>query len=114
MSLRIPSFGCAVVIQHRKEHRACPRLNIRAQGLRDEGRSSNDVDSNMKILKHRLEIMRTKERLEMSSRSYGWDCATRPTPKYEKQPKYRPTSLSVLMGSALLCAFSAIISHLNL
>ncbi|PWA99701.1 hypothetical protein CTI12_AA002290 [Artemisia annua] len=73
MSTTIPSFAHVTTLSIHKVHRASTRLDIRAHGFRDEGRSSNHVDSSMKLLKDRIEVMRTKERLEKSCRPNGWD-----------------------------------------
>ncbi|KAI3785226.1 hypothetical protein L1987_44341 [Smallanthus sonchifolius] len=121
MSTMIPSFTCVVVQPRLQEHRVRSWLEIRAQSLGDQGRSSNLVDSSMKILKDRIEVIRTKERLERRSKPYGWDYDSNYISKHKKQPEYTNTpalicgtlSLSVLTGTALLHIFS-VIAHLNL
>ncbi|CAH1421353.1 unnamed protein product [Lactuca virosa] len=118
MSTMIPSFTCVTVL---KKHKSCSQLEIRAQSLRDEGRSSNIVDSNMKILKDRIEAMRMKERLEMNCRPNGWDYTSSYIRKPKKQQEYLQTvalicgttSLPVLIGTGLLCIFS-VIARVNL
>lgn len=85
------------------------------------GRSRNLVDSNMKLLKDRIEVMRTKERLERNCRPYGWDYASNYIHKPKRQHEYQQTialicgaaSLPILFGTFFLCIFSAI-AHLNL
>ncbi|KAM0032414.1 hypothetical protein Hdeb2414_s0016g00474751 [Helianthus debilis subsp. tardiflorus] len=121
MLMSTPSSACAMVLPLRKEHKACTRLYVKAQSLRDEGRSSNLVDSNIKLLKERIEVMRAKERLERSHIPYGWDYAS----KYiEKRPKKQPeflqtialmcgaSSLSIFIGTLFLCIFSIVV-HLQ-
>ncbi|KAI3500173.1 hypothetical protein L1887_35990 [Cichorium endivia] len=117
MSTMIPSFTCVTVL---KNHRSHPRLQIRAQSLRDEGRSSNLVDSNMKILKDRIEAMRMRETLERNCRPYGWDYTSNYIRKPKKQAEYLQTvaricgtmSLPVLIGTGFLYIFS-VIAHVN-
>ncbi|KAI3726434.1 hypothetical protein L1987_66231 [Smallanthus sonchifolius] len=121
MSTMISSFTCAVVPPLRPEHRVRSWLQIRAQSLGDKGRSRNLVDSSMKILKDRIEVIRTKERLERRSRPHGWDYDSNYISRHRKQPEYTKTlalicgtsSLSVLTGTALLYIFS-VIAHLSL
>ncbi|KAK1433217.1 hypothetical protein QVD17_10126 [Tagetes erecta] len=117
-----PSFGRVTVLPLHKEHKAHARLDVRAQGLRDEGRSNNSVDSNMKLLKDRIEVMRAKERLERShNKPCGWDQASQYVHKRpEKQPEYLQTlalvfgmsSLPIFIGTVLLCIISIIV-HLK-
>ncbi|KAI3500175.1 hypothetical protein L1887_35992 [Cichorium endivia] len=118
MSTMIPSFTCVTVL---KKYRPHSRLMIRAQSLGEEGRSSNLVDSNMKILKDRIEVVRMKERLERNCRPNGWDYTSTYIHKPKKQPEHLQgiaqicgtTSLSVLVGTGLLFIFS-VIAHVNL
>ncbi|KAL8250019.1 hypothetical protein R6Q59_033712 [Mikania micrantha] len=55
MLVPIPSFATVLPLQ--KHHKTCTRLHVKAQSLHDEGRSSNIVDSNMKLLKERIEFI---------------------------------------------------------
>ncbi|KAF9625594.1 hypothetical protein IFM89_024367 [Coptis chinensis] len=49
------------------------KQQVRAQALGDEGRSINMVDANMKVLRERIEEIRTKERLHRTYRGeHGW------------------------------------------
>lgn len=41
MSMSIPSFACVTILPLQKELKARPRLEIRAQSLQDEGKTSN-------------------------------------------------------------------------
>ncbi|XVF71513.1 hypothetical protein PTKIN_Ptkin12aG0043700 [Pterospermum kingtungense] len=52
-------------------------LQVRARSCRDEeGRSSNNVDANMGVLRERIELIKMKEKLEMSCTcKYGWNYA---------------------------------------
>lgn len=86
------------------------------------GRSKNIVDSNMKLLKDRIEVMRAKERLERSHKSNGWDQASQYVYKRsKKQPEYLQTialicgmsSFPILIGTLLLCIIS-IVAHLSI
>ncbi|MFS7973486.1 hypothetical protein Hanom_Chr09g00857061 [Helianthus anomalus] len=122
MSTMMPSFGCAVVVWPvRAEHRVRSWLEVRARSLGDEGRSSNLVDSNMKILKDRIEVIRKKDILERKCRPCGWDYDSSYVTKHKKQHEYTKTialicgtsSLSVLIGTSLLYIVS-VIAHLNL
>ncbi|KAL7221590.1 hypothetical protein ACSBR1_023530 [Camellia fascicularis] len=64
--------------------RARPSLEFRAQSCRDEGRSSNIVDANLRVLRERIEEVRMKERLERCCTSEnGWNYA----PCYESKTK---------------------------
>ncbi|KAJ9562191.1 hypothetical protein OSB04_007351 [Centaurea solstitialis] len=137
-----------VLPRRQRKQKRCSELQIRAQSLRDEaltiiayrfllckplvscpltlfkyffitGRPSNLVDSNMEILKNRIEVMRTKERLERNCRPSGWDYTSSYIRKPKKQPEYPQialicgtSSLSILVGTTLLCVFS-VIAHLN-
>ncbi|KAI7749023.1 hypothetical protein M8C21_009929 [Ambrosia artemisiifolia] len=118
-----PSFACATILPLQKEHKRYTRLHVRAQSLGDDqGRSSNLVDSNMKLLKERIEVMRAKERLERNHRPQGWDYTSNYIQKRpKKQPEYLQTialicgtsSSSILLGTLLLCIFS-FIAHLKI
>ncbi|KVH92436.1 uncharacterized protein LOC112515890 [Cynara cardunculus var. scolymus] len=118
MSTSVSPLAYAAVLPPRQKVHL--RLEIRAQSVRDEGRSSNLVDSSMKVLKDRIEVMRTKEILERNCRPYGWDGASSYIQKPKKQPEFPQTialicgtsSLPILVGTALLCVISAI-AHLN-
>ncbi|KAL8250020.1 hypothetical protein R6Q59_033713 [Mikania micrantha] len=121
MSALITSFACEV--GRLQEHRGRSWLKVRAHSLRDEeGRSDNIVDSNMKLLKERIEVLRAKERLEINHRSYGRDYTSKYIHKRpKKQTKYLQTialicgtsSLPILFGTLLLSIFSIIV-HLNI
>ncbi|KAI3785227.1 hypothetical protein L1987_44342 [Smallanthus sonchifolius] len=122
MLVSVPSLARATVLPLHKEHKARARLHVRAQSLRDEGRLRNLVDSNMKLLKDRIEVMRAKERLERNHRPDGWDYESKYIQKRpRKQPEYLQTialicgasSLSILIGTILLCIFSIIV-HLKI
>ncbi|KAI3726435.1 hypothetical protein L1987_66232 [Smallanthus sonchifolius] len=122
MLVSVPSFARATVLPLHKEHKARACLHVRAQSLRDEGRSRNLVDSNMKLLKDRIEVMRAKESLKRNHRPDGWDYASKYIQKRpKKQPEYLQTialicgtsSLSILIGTILLCMFSIIV-HLKM
>ncbi|KAL8192126.1 hypothetical protein R6Q57_027988 [Mikania cordata] len=97
MLVSIQSLACATISPLQKKHDASKRLLVRAESLRDEGRSNNIVDSNMKLLKERIEVLGAKERLEINHRSYGQDY----TSKYiHKRPKKQTQYLQTL---ALIC-----------
>ncbi|KAF5780279.1 hypothetical protein HanRHA438_Chr11g0483721 [Helianthus annuus] len=122
MSISIPSFVCAMILPLQKEHKMRSCLNIRAQSFKDEGRWSNLVDSNMKLLEYRIEVIRTKERLKRNHRPCEWDNTSEYLNQSPvKQPEYLQTialicglpSLTILIGTTLLFIF-AIIVHLGI
>ncbi|RVW87731.1 hypothetical protein CK203_043935 [Vitis vinifera] len=61
MTYSLPAFS--VVIKPSFKHSSHKRLQVRAQSYRDEGRSSNMVDANLRVLKERIDVVRMKERL---------------------------------------------------
>ncbi|KAL8231149.1 hypothetical protein R6Q57_000927 [Mikania cordata] len=145
LEMLVPKPSFATILPLQKHHKSRTRLHVKAQSLRDKdihvcmfgydlfefievlislliGRSSNIVDSNMKLLKERIEVMRTKERLEINHRSNGWDYTSKYIHKNpKKQPQHLQTialicgasSLSILSGTLLLCIFSIIV-HLKM
>ncbi|KAL9343916.1 hypothetical protein Peur_064347 [Populus x canadensis] len=49
-------------------------MQVRAQRFRDEGKSSNNVDANLGVLRERIEEVKIRERLERGCRcEYGWN-----------------------------------------
>ncbi|XP_011021331.1 PREDICTED: uncharacterized protein LOC105123439 isoform X2 [Populus euphratica] len=49
-------------------------MQVRAQRFRDEGKSGNNVDANLSVLRERIEEVRIRERLERGFRcKYGWN-----------------------------------------
>ncbi|KAK9271750.1 hypothetical protein L1049_002113 [Liquidambar formosana] len=74
MASSLPSFSALVKPPLKCNTRRS--LQVRAQGFRDEGRSSNIVDANLCVLRERIDVMRIKERLERCcSAAYGWNYA---------------------------------------
>ncbi|KAK6125404.1 hypothetical protein DH2020_040873 [Rehmannia glutinosa] len=60
-----------------KKSRFYQSLQVRAQSYRDEGRSNNIVDSNLHVLRERIEQIKNKERLERCCVSEpGWNYAS--------------------------------------
>lgn len=90
------------------------------------GRSNNFVDSNMKLLKDRIEVIRTKERLERNYRPRVKDYTSKyinpcPEQQPEKESEYLQTlalicgtfSSPILVGVAFLCIFYVLV-HLKI
>ncbi|KAL3568364.1 hypothetical protein D5086_031015 [Populus alba] len=49
-------------------------MQVRAQRFRDEGKSSNNDDANLSVLRERIEEVKIRERLERGCRcEYGWN-----------------------------------------
>lgn len=101
-------------------------LQVRAQSFGDEGRSSNMVDANLRILKERMEQVRNNGRLERccSRSEQGWNYAS----GYHNYEYKRETMLSqcfdlmgliagtvgltIVTATFLLCLVSLVL-HLN-
>ncbi|KAI3777246.1 hypothetical protein L1987_47044 [Smallanthus sonchifolius] len=122
MSISIHSFAFSMILPLQKENKARSRLDIKAQSVQDEGRSSNLVDSNMKLFKDRIEVMRTKERLEQNHRPCGWVYMSKYiNQRPKKQPEYLQTitlicgtyGASIIIGIGILCILSIIV-HLKI
>ncbi|KAG6720444.1 hypothetical protein I3842_03G061800 [Carya illinoinensis] len=55
------------------KHHARQAMQIRAQSFSNEGKSSNIVDANLTILREKIELLKTKERLERCCRFRLWE-----------------------------------------
>ncbi|RVW83509.1 hypothetical protein CK203_064935 [Vitis vinifera] len=87
MTYSLPAFS--VVIKPSFKHSSHKRLQVRAQSYRDEGRSSNMVDANLRVLKERIDVVRMKERLERCCRhEYGWNYASGNDCKLQKDTEF--------------------------
>ncbi|KZV26762.1 hypothetical protein F511_31750 [Dorcoceras hygrometricum] len=69
------AYLCSTILTCKKS-RSCQSFQVRAQSYRDEGRSSSIVDSNLRVLRERIQEVKLKERIE---RCYvaeiGWNYA---------------------------------------
>ncbi|XAR71393.1 hypothetical protein NMG60_11028628 [Bertholletia excelsa] len=122
MASSLPSFLPAVMPSR---NRPKPFLQVRAQSCRDEGRSNNFVDANLRVLRERIEELRTKERLERCYRSaIGWNYA--PGYDYKRKSSERKSQLLELFGlacgtfgltigscSLCLCLVSLLVHHMS-
>ncbi|WOG92906.1 hypothetical protein DCAR_0312184 [Daucus carota subsp. sativus] len=109
---------------HCKNLRRSSLKVIRAQNYKDEGRSSNMVDANLRVLKERIEQVRNKERLERCCTSeQGWNYTPVYSSHYKKQDVlsqcydliglvFGTAGLAVLFGTLVLCMFSLLL-HLK-
>ncbi|CBI33583.3 uncharacterized protein LOC109123907 [Vitis vinifera] len=122
MTYSLPAFS--VVIKPSFKHSSHKRLQVRAQSYRDEGRSSNIVDANLRVLKERIDVVRMKERLERCCRhEYGWNYASGNDCKLQKDTEFSHlfdlvglvggfVSLTIFSGTVGLCLVSLLV-HLN-
>ncbi|KAL6324794.1 hypothetical protein AAG906_018321 [Vitis piasezkii] len=122
MTYSLPAFS--VVIKPSFKHSSHKRLQVRAQSYRDEGRSSNMVDANLRVLKERIDVVRMKERLERCCRhEYGWNYASGNDCKLQKDTEFSDlfdlvglvggfVSLTIFSGTVGLCLASLLV-HLN-
>ncbi|KAM7516346.1 hypothetical protein LguiA_005929 [Lonicera macranthoides] len=100
-------------------------IQVRARSFRDEGKSSNIVDANLRVLRERMEEIKMKERLERccSREQYGWNYSSSYDYKHKREANLSECfelislvggtiGLTILSGTFLLCLISLIV-HLN-
>ncbi|KAK6151037.1 hypothetical protein DH2020_015969 [Rehmannia glutinosa] len=110
----------------RKKSRFCKSLQVRAQSYKDEGRPNNNiVDSNLHLLREKIEDIKNKERLERCFRvEPGWNYA-RAEISYKAKREKKLVEFVQLVGMAggtlgltilgctfFLCIISLVL-HLN-
>ncbi|KAA8530622.1 hypothetical protein F0562_005444 [Nyssa sinensis] len=122
MASSFPSF-CSVMAPSLKRN-SPQSLQVRAQSFRDEGRSRNNVDANLSVLRERIEEVRMKERLERCCRSVnGWNNPAGYNYKCKRGMELSQFSellglvggtigLTILSGTFSLCLISLLV-HLN-
>ncbi|KAG8384139.1 hypothetical protein BUALT_Bualt04G0087200 [Buddleja alternifolia] len=122
----LPAYTCTAILPCKKS-RFSQSFHVRAQSCRDEGRSSsknNIVDSNLVVLRERIEEVRNKERLERCCLAEtGWNYTHNFEPKRdEKLLLHQFIELVTIVGATFgltvfscsfcLCIISLFI-HLN-
>ncbi|XP_039021750.1 uncharacterized protein LOC120153960 isoform X2 [Hibiscus syriacus] len=110
----VPS-SCTIVSPAFKQYNRQPFQVIRAQSCRD-GRSSNGVDANLRVLRERIEQVKMKEELQKRCRcEYGVGCNCNKLLKRDKQRLElfellglvgATIAFTCLTGSLLLCLVS--------
>ncbi|KAF5479958.1 hypothetical protein F2P56_000739 [Juglans regia] len=72
MASCLPSFF--VSLKPPLKHHARQAMHIRAQSFSNEGESSDIVDANLTVLRDKIELLKTKERLERCCKcENGWN-----------------------------------------
>ncbi|KAG2710762.1 hypothetical protein I3843_04G042700 [Carya illinoinensis] len=72
MASFLPSFHVSIKPPLRNYTRQA--VHIRAQSFSNEGKSSNIVDANLSVLRDKVEMLKTKERLERCCKcESGWN-----------------------------------------
>ncbi|KAF5457488.1 hypothetical protein F2P56_021587 [Juglans regia] len=98
MASVLPSFHVSIKPPLRNYTRQA--VHIRAQSFSDEGKSSNIVDANLSVLRDKVEMVKTKERLERCCKcENGWNYV--PGYDYELKRERERSQLFEFVG--LIC-----------